>query len=75
MENLLNMEEASTFLGVKTSTLYDWVHRKKITVVKIGKLNKFNKSDLEDYVKINTQTKVGEISNNGKNTKAHFMSH
>ncbi len=52
-EKLLNMDEASSLLGLKKSTLYQMVMRRKITVCKIGKLNKFRLSDLEAFINQN----------------------
>lgn len=47
---LLDMNEASKFLGIQKSTLYDMTMRKQITFVKIGKLNRFRMSDIEDFI-------------------------
>ncbi len=52
-EKLLNMDEASSLLGLKKSTLYQMVMRRKITVCKIGKLNRFKLSDLEAFINQN----------------------
>lgn len=47
---LLNMDEASNLLGIKVSTLYRLCMQKKVTVIKIGKLNRFRMSDLQDFI-------------------------
>jgi len=47
---LLNMDEASTLLGIKKSTLYDFCMKKQIACVKIGKLNRFRMSDIEEFI-------------------------
>lgn len=51
---LLNMDEASAFLGIKKATLYAMVMRKEIEHVKLGRLNRFVVDTLLDYVKRNT---------------------
>lgn len=48
---LLNMDEASRFLGIRKSTLYDMTMSKRITFVKVGRLNRFRISDLESYIR------------------------
>lgn len=53
LDRLLDMDEAARVLGIKKSTLYDLCMRKKLRVVKIGKLNKFRKQDLESFVNSN----------------------
>lgn len=47
---LLNMDEACSILGIKVSTLYRLCMQKQITCVKIGKLNRFRMSDLQDFI-------------------------
>ncbi len=47
---LLDMETAAKYLCIKKSSLYQLCMRKQITVVKIGRLNKFRKSDLEAFI-------------------------
>ena len=50
---LLNMDEASSLLGIKKSTLYQLVMRRGIGVVKIGKLNRFRPEDLQAFINEN----------------------
>lgn len=52
-EGLMDMQSAAKYLSIKKSTLYQLCMRKKITVVKIGRLNKFRKVDLDDFIKQN----------------------
>ena len=47
---LLNMDEASSLLGIKKSTLYALVMRKQITHVKLGRLTKFRLDDIKAYI-------------------------
>ena len=53
-QGLMDMESAAKYLCIKKSSLYQICMRKEITVVKIGKLNKFRKSDLEAFINKNT---------------------
>lgn len=55
VNGLLNMNEASQFLGIQKSTLYDMTMRRVIPVVKIGRLNRFKLSDLEAFINQNRQ--------------------
>ncbi|MBI5307214.1 MAG: helix-turn-helix domain-containing protein [Planctomycetes bacterium] len=52
-DRLLNMTETSNLLGIKKSTLYLMVMRKKITHIKLGKLTKFRQQDLQAHIKNN----------------------
>ncbi len=51
---LMDMESAAKYLCIKKSSLYQICMRKQITIVKIGKLNKFRKSDLDAFIDKNT---------------------
>lgn len=49
-EGLLDMEQAARYLNVKVSTLYEWCMRKQISYVKLGKLNRFRRQDLDKFI-------------------------
>ncbi len=53
-KQLLDMKEASSYLGVSATTLYTWVIQKKIPFVKVGRLNKFRKKDLDQWLERRT---------------------
>jgi excisionase family DNA binding protein len=59
-DGLMDMEPAAKYLSIKKSSLYQLCMRKQISVVKIGRLNKFRKTDLDDF--INQNVKVAEKS-------------
>lgn len=51
-ENWINIEEAAEYLGVKPVTVRSWIKMKKgIPAHKIGKLWKFKREELDDWVK------------------------
>ena len=52
-DGLMDMESAAKYLSIKISSLYQLCMRKQITVTKIGRLNKFRKADLDDFIKQN----------------------
>ncbi|GAN31886.1 MAG: helix-turn-helix domain-containing protein [Candidatus Brocadia sp. AMX2] len=55
---LLNMDEASSLLGIKKNTLYQMVMRREIAVVKIGKLNRFRPEDLQAFINENLTERI-----------------
>lgn len=57
-DNLLNMQQASEYLNIKTSTLYSLCMRREIPCVKIGKLNRFRLSDLNKWIESHIQGKA-----------------
>jgi excisionase family DNA binding protein len=54
-KQLLDTTEASEFLGIKKNTLYEWIIQKKVPHVKVGRLVKFRKADLEEWLTKRTQ--------------------
>jgi excisionase family DNA binding protein len=50
IESLIGIEDVSASLGVKKSTVYAWVHAREIPHYKIGRLVKFKKRDVENWV-------------------------
>lgn len=55
---LLNMDEAAKLLGIKKSTLYQMVMRRKMAVVKISKLNRFRPEDLQAFINENLTERI-----------------
>lgn len=56
MNNLLNVQESASYLHISISTLYRWVHHKKIEYVKIGSRVLFSEDILKKYIEQNTIT-------------------
>jgi len=54
-KELMGTKEASEFLGIKKQTLYEWVVQRKIPFIKVGRLIKFRRSDLEAWLKKRTR--------------------
>jgi len=54
-KELLDTKEAAEFLGIKKSTLYEWVIQRKIPHIKVGRLVKFRRKDLEEWLKKRTK--------------------
>lgn len=50
-EKWIGTEEAAKYLDVKVATIRKWLKDKKIPAHKIGKLWKFKKKELDDWVK------------------------
>ena len=56
MEQLINepwasLEEVATYLGVNKDTVRNWIKKTNIPAHKIGKLWKFKRSELDEWVK------------------------
>ena len=47
---LIDKQELAKQLGVKISTLYSWIHQKRIPYVKIGRLVKFDQKDINIWI-------------------------
>ena len=53
-DKLLNVQETACYLNIAKSTLYRWVHQKKIKHAKIGSRVLFSNDDLKEFVIDNT---------------------
>ncbi len=60
-KQLLDTKEASLFLGISKNTLYEWVIQKKIPHIKVGRLTKFKKEALEEWLNKRTQEERRDI--------------
>ena len=63
MEKLLTVSQAADLIGIKESTLYEWVGRGRIPYCKIGRLLRFRPESLESWVQIReSRTKRHRVS-------------
>jgi len=46
----LSVEEIAVHLGIKKDTAYKWVAKKHMPAHKIGRLLKFDKAEIDDWV-------------------------
>ena len=51
---LLTMKEAAAYLGLQPTTLYEWVSCGKIGYTKMGRLTKFDRRYLDQFIEQNT---------------------
>jgi excisionase family DNA binding protein len=50
---LLTPEQAAQYLQVKLSTIYNWSMRRILPVCKLGRLNRYRKTDLDNFISKN----------------------
>ena len=56
-DRLLSVEDVRLYLGVNRDTVYKWVNEKGLPALKIGRLWKFRKADVDEWVKKFTHKK------------------
>lgn len=56
----LSVDEIAAYLGIKRDTVYRWVDRKKMPAHKVGRLWKFRKEDIDQWVRSGTADETGE---------------
>jgi excisionase family DNA binding protein len=49
-ERWLSVDEIAQHLGVRRDTVYKWISRKRLPGHKVGRLWKFRKSEVDDWV-------------------------
>ena len=47
----LSVDEIAAYLGIKRDTVYRWISERNLPGHKIGRLWKFRKEDIDDWVK------------------------
>ncbi|MEW8552650.1 MAG: helix-turn-helix domain-containing protein [Candidatus Thiodiazotropha sp.] len=52
----LSVDEIAAYLGVKRDTVYKWIERKKMPSHKVGRLWKFRRQEVDDWVRAGTST-------------------
>jgi excisionase family DNA binding protein len=60
LEELLRIPQAARVLGIRPKTLRDWVWRRKVTFVKVGKGVAFRPTDLRKFIENNVVKQSAE---------------
>ena len=47
----LSVDEIAAYLGIKRDTVYKWISEKQMPAHRMGRLWKFRKDDVDDWVK------------------------
>jgi len=47
----LSVDEIAAYLGIKRETIYMWLSKKNMPAHKVGRLWKFRKDEIDDWVK------------------------
>ena len=47
----ISVEEVAAYLGVKRDTIYKWIDRRNMPAHKVGRLWKFRKEEVDDWVR------------------------
>lgn len=56
----LSVDEVAAYLGVKRDTVYKWIERKQMPAKKVGRLWKFKKGQIDEWVN------TGHAAHDGK---------
>jgi len=48
--SLLTVEELAEYLGLRKQTIYNWLHTKKLKGLKIGKVWRFEKKVIDEWL-------------------------
>lgn len=53
----LSVGKIAAYLGVKRDTIYKWIERKKMPAIKLGRLWKFRRDEVDSWVLASSQSR------------------
>ena len=53
MYSLMDIEELANYLRLKRQTIYNWLHESKISGIKVGGVWRFDKKEIDRWLKAN----------------------
>ena len=68
MAQLMNIEELAAYLKLGKQTIYNWLHEKKISGIKVGHVWRFDKNAIDRWLK--AQTVNATAPDNRKKTQS-----
>jgi excisionase family DNA binding protein len=57
-DQLLTQQQAAAYCGVSIRTLYNWIAEKRFPVIRLDRLVRIKRSDLETYLRVHTERAI-----------------
>lgn len=51
MTRLIDIDELADYLKLKKQTIYNWLHQRKISGIKVGGVWRFDRKDIDAWLK------------------------
>lgn len=51
MPRLIDIDELADYLKLKKQTIYNWLHERKITGIKVGGVWRFDRREVDNWLK------------------------
>ena len=51
MSRLMDIDELADYLKLRKQTIYNWLHQRKISGIKVGGVWRFDRRDVESWLK------------------------
>lgn len=61
MNRLMSVDDLADYLGLQKQTIYNWLHQRKISGIKIGKVWRFERDYIDGWIK-----NCGQVNNGQK---------
>jgi len=71
-ERWLSVDEIADYLGVKRDTLYKWINRRAMPAHKVGRLWKFQRDEIDQWVRDGSATMTGLVSTAAPNESTNI---
>ena len=68
MNRLMNIEELADYLRLRKQTIYNWLHQKKISGIKVGGVWRFDKKEVDSWLRARRLSCVSRDALPDKNT-------
>ncbi len=51
MQRLLDIDDLASYLKLRKQTIYNWLHQRKISGIKLGGVWRFNRKEIDRWLK------------------------
>lgn len=51
MSRLMDIDELANYLRLRRQTIYNWLHQRKISGIKVGGVWRFDRKDIDSWLK------------------------
>jgi len=69
MGKLMDVNELAAYLKLDKQTIYNWLHKKKISGIKVGRVWRFDKDEIDAWLKTRLVPAREEMDSKSDNKK------
>lgn len=58
MQRLIDIDDLATYLKIRKQTIYNWLHQRKISGIKVGGVWRFDRREIDSWLRSRRRSSI-----------------